>query len=246
VLLVGAGGEVTLVHDDVIITLLGLLGLLRLLRLLRGSPLAVEVESHSSEDDNQGDGSNHDASNGSSAERGGCVDTGGGSSLVKGDTLGGILEGGTREIVSKGLQGGGVGAADEGVDLGGEGGGSRVGGGHHLEVDDNAARRHAQDHNLVRADLKEGHDEGNEGLIESHRVVRARRVPGKVQVGQLEGYSHAGSIGGGGLAVGAREGGGAEADVGARGRVRAGAAIGAGRGAAGIRWDRGGGLSWRG
>jgi len=168
---------------------------------------------------------------------------GGRSSLVNGDTLGGILEGGARKAVFKELEGGGAGVADEGADLGGETCGSRVGGGDNLEVDDDATGGHTENRNLVRVDLKCRHDEGNEGLIESRRVVFGRRVPGIVQVGQLEGSSNDGSIEGGGLTVGALKGGSAETGVGAKARIRAGAAIRAGRGAAGVRGDRGGGLS---
>jgi len=79
---------------------------------------------------------------------------GGRSSLVNGDTLGGILEGGARKAVFKGLEGGGAGVADEGADLGGETCGSRVGGGDNLEVDDDAAGGHTENRNLVRVDLK--------------------------------------------------------------------------------------------
>ena len=79
---------------------------------------------------------------------------GGRSSLVNGDTLGGILEGGARKAVFKELEGGGAGVADEGADLGGETCGSRVGGGDNLEVDDDAAGGHTENRNLVRVDLK--------------------------------------------------------------------------------------------
>jgi len=145
------------------------------------APPAVKQEnSRQSEENTKHQGRNNDAGNGACSEKEGWgVDIRGRSTLIKGEASRGFLEGGAREAVCKGLEGGGVWDADEGVDLGGEGGGSRAGGGDNLEVNDDAARGHAQNRHLVRADSKRGYDEGNEGLLENCLVIGARRVPSK-------------------------------------------------------------------